>query len=68
VSYFANLLSAIDDDQRRKRVATYQHATAATMSGLLDHLRCHHGGAVSYLRRHGVGDQDLHRLARRLTA
>lgn len=68
VSYFAELLSAIDDDQRRQRVATYQHASADTMSGLLDHVRRHHGGAASYLRRHGVTDDDLHRLALRLTA
>lgn len=68
VSYFADLLSTIDDDERRARVATYQHATADTMAGLLDHVRHHHGGAASYLRRHGVADQDLHRLAVRLTA
>jgi protein-tyrosine phosphatase len=68
VTYFADLLSAIDDGHRRARVATYQHATADTMSGLLDHLRRCHGGAASYLRRHGVGDHELRRLAGRLTA
>jgi protein-tyrosine phosphatase len=67
-SYFADLLSTIEDAQRRERVATYRHATADTMSGLLDHLRRRHSGAVSYLRRHGVTDRDLHRLSQRLTA
>jgi hypothetical protein len=68
VSYFADLLSAIDDAKRRQRVTTYQHASADTMSGLLDHLRRRHGGAASYLRRHGIAEKDLHRLAVRLTA
>jgi protein-tyrosine phosphatase len=68
VSYFADLLSAIDDAKRRERVATYRHASADTMAGLLDHLRRRHGGSASYLRRHGVADQELRRLAVRLTA
>jgi protein-tyrosine phosphatase len=68
VAYFADVLSATVDEQRRERVATYRHATADTMSGLLEHVRRHHGGAATYLRRHGVADHDLHRLALRLTA
>lgn len=66
--YFARELAAIDDPARRERLASRQHATAETMSGLLDHLRRVHGGGAEYLHRHGLSKLDLRLLARRLTA
>lgn len=65
--HFQAELDAIDDPARRSRVAERQHATARTMSGLIEHLVRRYDGGAAYLHRHGFDEGALARLARRLT-
>lgn len=64
---FARELAAIEDPTRRTRLASRQHASPDTMSGLLHHLDERHGGAVAYLRAHGLSESDLKGLETRLS-
>ena len=65
--FFAEEIAHVDDPQRRERLISRQHASPETMTALLCHLDERHGGAASYLARHGLTDRDLKLLAARLT-
>ncbi|MFV0473352.1 MAG: tyrosine-protein phosphatase [Pikeienuella sp.] len=59
----AELLAAGGEFDRGSRLLLSE---AATMGGFLDHLDAAHGGAEAYLRRHGLGDQEIDALRARL--
>lgn len=65
--FFARELAAIDDPDRRERLASRQHASPETMTSLLRHLDRRHRGAATYLAAHGLSDPELRLLTARLT-
>ncbi len=64
----AAALDALDlsDEESRAALDLHLASPAAAMSDALAHVRAEHGGAVAYLRRHGLTDDDIAGLRRHL--
>lgn len=62
---FDEILATLEG-QERARIAERTSARRETMLEMLDHLRQRYGGAEEYLRAHGLGEDRLERLRKRL--
>ena len=65
-SYFAKELADLSDAKARDRLASLQHSSPETMRGVVTYL-ADQGGALAYLRHHGLTDREHVRLRHRLT-
>jgi protein tyrosine/serine phosphatase len=57
---------AVVDDDARERMRRWQSSEPTTILAMLSHLDTDHGGAVAYLRRHGMPEETTIRLRERL--